>query len=109
MTSPGPLPHLKCTSEGGGKSREGESREQIVRPNHSNVSRSNLSLCQFLGDLTQKGRARRIYNFVSIEGVLVCDVLLDTGSEISLVSPGLFKELTQATSSLVYKQLQVKC
>lgn len=58
--------------------------QQIVRPKQSDVSRPNPSLCQFLGDLTQRGRARRIYISVSIEGVLTCDALLDTGSEISL-------------------------
>lgn len=85
----------------GEEPRAGGPYKQIIRPTQSDVNIPNLSYCQFLGDVTQKGRARSICITVSFEGVLICDALLDTEiSEIYLVSAGLLEELNQMTNLL---------
>ena len=54
---------------------------------------------QFLGNLIQKGNAKRIYTTVLIENGLYLDALLDTGSEISLMCTDAFAEVTHMMQS----------
>ena len=62
---------------------------------------------QFLGNLIQKGNAKRIYTTVLIENGLYLDALLDTGSEICLMCTDTFAEVTHLMQS-TGRRLQVE-
>lgn len=86
---------------GWGKEPKGQKAlRQTTRPVQSEDNISVPTLRQLLGHLTQKRKAKRIYITTSIEGILECDALLDTGSEISLMSAKLFEELKKKTHVL---------
>ncbi|KAL7404872.1 hypothetical protein ABVT39_020166 [Epinephelus coioides] len=60
-----------------------------------------------LGDLVRKGNARRTYTSVVIGGCVSTLALLDSRSEISLMSSDMFKEVARAMLSLC-KPLQIE-
>ncbi|KAL7383521.1 hypothetical protein ABVT39_012327 [Epinephelus coioides] len=68
---------------------------------------TDTSFLAFLGDLVRKGNARRIYTSVVIGGCVSTLALLDSGSEISLMSSDMFKEIARAMLSLG-KPLQIE-
>lgn len=53
---------------------------------------------QFLGNLTEKGVAKKFYLTLGLEGVLTHDALLDTAADVTLMSASLFQELRLAAN-----------
>lgn len=83
---------------------QGPESPQVVGPNTYRPP-----LLQFLGDLVRKGNAKRIYTPVLVEGSLNVQALLDTGSEISLMSADTFAEVTLALLPLGKQLLTRTC
>lgn len=61
----------------------------------------------FLGDLVRRGNARRIYTSVVVGGCFTSLALLDSGSEVSLISSSTFAIMARTMLSLG-KPLQVE-
>ncbi len=72
------------------------SEEQQITPDILNVS-SQAPVPQLLGDLIEKGIARKFYLSVIIERHLRIEALLDTGADITLMCTELLKEVQERT------------
>ncbi len=72
------------------------SKEPQISPDILNVS-SQTPVPQLLGDLIEKGIARKFYLSIIIERHLRVEALLDTGADITLMSTELFKEVQGRT------------
>ncbi len=82
------------------------SEEHQIRSDILNVS-SQTPVPQLLGDLIEKGIARKFYLSIIIERHRV-EALLDTGADITLMSTELLKELLICTDSN-YARLSFTC
>ncbi len=67
------------------------SKEHQISPDILNIS-SQTPVPQLLGDIIEKGIARKFYLSVIIEQHLRIEALLDTGADITLMSTKLLKE-----------------
>ncbi len=72
------------------------SEKHQISPDILNVS-SQTPVPQLLGDLIEKGIARKFYLSVIIERHLRIEALLDTGADITLMSTELLKEVQEGT------------
>ncbi len=72
------------------------SEERQVSPDILNIS-SQTPVPQLLGDLIEKGIARKFYLSIIIERHIRVEALLDTGADITLMSTELLKEVQELT------------
>ncbi len=72
------------------------SEERQVSPDILNIS-SQTQVPQLLGDLIEKGIARKFYLSIIIERHIRVEALLDTGADITLMSTELLKEVQELT------------
>ncbi len=72
------------------------SEERQVSPDILNIS-SQTPVPQLLGDLIEKGIARKFYLSIIIERHIRVEALLDTGADITLMSTELLKEVQEGT------------
>ncbi len=72
------------------------SEEHQISPDILNVS-SQTPVPQLLGDLIEKGIARKFYLSIIIEQHIKVEALLDTGADITLMSTELLKEVQERT------------
>ncbi len=72
------------------------SEERQVSPDILNIS-TQTPVPQLLGDLIEKGIARKFYLSIIIERHIRVEALLDTGADITLMSTELLKEVQELT------------
>ncbi len=72
------------------------SEERQVSPDILNIS-SQTPVPQLLGDLIEKGIARKFYLSIIIERHIRVEALLDTGADITLMSTELLQEVLELT------------